>query len=367
MPRRGERLKSRERAGVKPRAPLRDRGDALAHVAMGGYIEAHCEWLCVSGYSKETAKRRRRLLRAFAAWAAERGAASPREITRAVIERYQRHLYYARKTDGSPLTAGSQVNALRALKTFFKWATRERHILYNPASELEMPRVVRRLPRAILSASEVEALLAEADATDVYRLRDRALLELLYSTGIRRMEAAKLTRFDLDFIRGVLYVREGKGGVDRVVPIGERAIAWVDKYLREARPALSLADTPTLFVTDYGEAATPDFVAARVTRYKAFAGIEKPGAAHLLRHACATHMLEGGADIRFIQALLGHASLETTEIYTHVSIDTLKQIHAASHPARLKRVQGAREKAEGSATTASKESLLAALEAEEAE
>ena len=133
-----------------------------------------------------------------------------------------------------------------------------------------------------------------------------------------------------------------------------------DKYLTESRPQLLGIDTKALFVTDYGEPVSPEFVAAKVRRYMAFAGIDKPGATHLLRHVCATHMLEGGADIRFIQAMLGHASLETTEIYTHVSIDKLIDIHRATHPSRLTR-QEVHKPTSGSDTAAIPEPLLATL------
>lgn len=188
---------------------------------------------------------------------------------------------------------------------------------------------------------EVETILMQADAGNPSGLRDRALLELLYSTGLRRTEAANLNIYDIDFTRRLVMVREGKGRRDRVVPVGERALAWIDKYLLQARPLLLAADTQALFINSYGEPAPPDFIAERVRLHKDNAGITKPGSAHLLRHACATHMLEGGADIRFLQAMLGHAKLETTEIYTHVAIDKLQAIHTATHPARLHRKEAA--------------------------
>jgi integrase/recombinase XerD len=333
MPAKGSRLKSRARATVKPDAPTRVRIDRLKGVPMARQIDRYGQWLCVHGYSPLTARNRRRLLRTFAVWMLDRRITEATSVTGAHLVRYQQRLHYARKGNGQPLVTGSQVNVLRAIKGFFKWLAKEKRIATDPAADIVIPRVSRILPRTILSVPEVESILSEADALDAYRLRDRALLELLYSTGIRRMEAAKLVGNDLDFNRAVLFVREGKGRRDRLVPVGARALAWLDRYLRESRPKLALPQTATLFVTDYGEPARPEFVAARVSRYKAFAGIDKPGSTHILRHACATHMLEGGADIRFIQALLGHASLETTQIYAHVSIDALKRVHAATHPA----------------------------------
>lgn len=338
MPRKGQRLKVRKRGAVKPSGPLRAAlADPLAHNGLLPYMAAHFEALLVTGHSDYTIRRSRVTLRRFIAWCDERGLQRPADITRAVLERYQRHLFYYRKADGKPLTLGTQAVCLATIKLWFKWLTRENHILYNPASELELPQKSRKLPRVILSVHEVEAILAEANVDSPAGIRDRALLELLYSSGLRRMEAARLALYDIDFDRRLVMVREGKGKRDRIVPVGERALAWLDKYILAARPQLLAVEHETLFVTDYGEPATPELVADRVRKYMHFAGIAKPGATHLLRHAMATHMLEGGADIRFLQAMLGHASLETTEIYTHVAIEKLQAIHAATHPAKLHR------------------------------
>jgi integrase/recombinase XerD len=319
----------------KPPAQYKSAPDPLAHLLLSRYIAAYCEWLAVKHSSPDTLRARGAALRTFTTWAHERSLDDPREITKPVLERYQRHLFYYRKANGKPLAVSSQATILQSLRSFFKWAARENHILFNPASELELPRVPKQLPRSILSVEEVAAMLNETDVGSVYGLRDRAILELLYSTGLRRKEVENLILGDIDFKRQVLFVRGGKGGRDRVVPVGARACAWLEKYLLEAREELAVAPCSALFLTDFGDPVSGAYVAQRVKRYMALAGIDRPGAAHLLRHACATHMLEGGADIRFIQALLGHTDLNTTEIYTHVSIEKLKAIHAATHPARL--------------------------------
>jgi integrase/recombinase XerD len=156
------------------------------------------------------------------------------------------------------------------------------------------------------------------------------------------MEMATLNLFDLDSERGTLIVRQGKGKKDRMIPIGERAVAWCQLYLDEVRPSLVYGeDLGTLFLTRRGEVFTPDRLTQMVTRYVEEADIGKRGSCHLFRHAMATLMLEGGADIRFIQEMLGHANLATTQIYTQVAIQKLKEIHSATHPgARLKRTQG---------------------------
>jgi integrase/recombinase XerD len=337
MPRKGQRLKTRKVAWPKPQLPRSDRPDPLEHLALTAYLNAHFEWMAVSGYAEDTIRARRTALRRFIAWCEERSLRDPKEITKPILERYQRHLFYYRKADGRPMTLGTQFGCLAPLKTFFKWLTKENHIPYNPASEITLPKLPKHLPRVILSIQEVESILREAQPSNLSGLRDRAMLETLYSTALRRMELPGLALYDVDLTRRLVRVREGKGKRDRVVPIGVRAAAWVDKYLQEARPQLLVADNETLFLTDYGEPITPEYVAERVRRYMHFAGINKPGACHLFRHACATHMLENGADTRFIQALLGHADLGTTQIYTHVSIDKLREIHDATHPAKLHR------------------------------
>lgn len=340
MPRKGQKLKVRKPAAVKPAGRPTPATDPLRHFPLLRYMEAHFEWMGVTGYSPTTIRARRQAIRRFIAWCGGNDLVHLTDITKAVLERYQRHLFHYRKADSTPLTQGSQLGALAPLKTWFKWLTRERHIACDPARELDLPPCPKHLPRFILSVREVEAILAEADPGTPYGLRDRAMLELLYSTGLRRMEVARLTLHDVDASRRLAFVREGKGAKDRVVPIGHRAMSWLDRYVTEARPLLSRAECPSLFLTDYGRPVSPEFVAAHVKRYMRFAGIDKPGATHLLRHAMATHMLEAGADVRVLQVLLGHSCLNTTEIYAHVSLEHLKAIHDATHPARAQPPDG---------------------------
>lgn len=302
------------------------------------YLQAFLEWTRVKGQSKDTIKRRQAALRRFIHWCDERDLKTPQEITKPILERYQRHLYYYRKDDGQPLTYGSQHAMLTPLKAFFQWLTRENHLLYNPASELALPKKPKRLPKTILGIDEVETILSQPDTKTATGLRDRAMMELLYATGIRRMELAHLMIFDIDARRQTLLVRGGKGGKDRFVPIGDRALAWTENYRQTARPELLAGhDEGTLFLNDHGQAYRRSALTARVKRYLQQAGLDVPGACHLFRHAMATHMLENGADIRFIQAMLGHEDLATTEIYTHVAIDKLKAVHQATHPARIRR------------------------------
>jgi len=299
-----------------------------------GMIRPFLEWLRVRGYAERTVENRESYACFFAAWCEERGVTRPQEVTRALIEQYQRHLYHLRKKDGKPMSFQSQHTRLLPVRAYFKWLTRQNHILYNPASEMEMPKMEKRLPKHILTPHEAEAVLSQPDVKDPFGIRDRAMLEVLYSTGIRRMEVVNLGLYDLDEERGTLMVRQGKGKKDRMVPIGERAIAWIQKYLFEVRPRLTVGvDCGSLFLTKEGESFSPGRLTQLVREYVDEAEVGKTGSCHLFRHTVATLMLENGADIRYIQQMLGHAELSTTEIYTQVSIRKLKEIHTLTHPA----------------------------------
>jgi integrase/recombinase XerD len=295
------------------------------------------------GLSTLTTRHRQRALARFIRWADERGLHDPREITLPILERYQRHLYHYRKTNGEPLSFSSQYTELAPLKAFFAWLTRNHIILYNPASELQLPKVVRNLARYILSPEEVERILAVPDTSTLLGLRDRAILEVLYSSAIRRFELRRLTIYDVDTKRGTLFVREGKGRKDRLLPLGERACRWVNRYLDEVRPQIVTGrDEGVLFLTAHGDSLTDDHLSGAVKEYIQKSGVKANGSCHLFRHACATHMLENGADTRFIQALLGHSNLSTTQVYTHVALTKLKEIHNATHPAKLDHIETTR-------------------------
>lgn len=332
--------------------------DTPLEVMLREYMQA----LAIQNYSEHTIDNRTFHLAAFIGWCRERGLAEPLEVTRPVLERYQRYLFHYRKKNGDPMSFRTQHSRLVPLRMWFRWMTRKNYLLHNPASELELPKLGNPLPRNIFSAQEVERILVLCDIDDPIGLRDRAILEVLYSTGIRRMEVIALKLYELSLERGVLLVRQGKGKKDRYVPIGQRAIAWVQKYIREARPQLvSEPDDMTLFLTASGEPFSRDHMTSNVKARIDAAKLGKTGACHLFRHTMATLMHENGADIRHIQEILGHVKLETTQIYTHVSIRTLQQVHASTHPAAmLTRPEGAASASERPGG----DELFAALHAE---
>ena len=302
-------------------------------------LNRYREWMRSHGFSPGTVKNQYHNISYFITWCHDRGFWHPREITSGIIERYQVHLYRSRQKSGEPLSMGYQHKQLSNLRSFFKWMFKSKYMAYNPASDIELPRVEQRLPRDILTISEVERVFQQVDLSSKFGVRDRAILEVLYSTGMRRQELCLLKCVDLDFARGTVLVRHGKGKKDRVIPIGERALAWVEKYLNELRFMLvNEPDNGILFLNNIGNGLSVNWLSAAVTRFINAAKLNKTGSCHLFRHSMATLMLEGGADIRYIQQMLGHAKLNTTQLYTRVSIKKLKEVHKKTHPgAQLKR------------------------------
>ncbi len=302
--------------------------------------DEYAEWMAQRNYAAVTIRQKRHHLVLFFAWCEERSLSRPSEITRAILERYQRHLFTRQTPHGNKLSFKTQSAHMITLQVFFKWLCQREHISSDPASGLELPRTGRRLPRGVLSQSEVEGVLNQPDTNKSVGIRDRAMMEVFYSCGIRRSELVNLAVFDIDMSNATLFIREGKGQKDRIVPIGDRALLWLQKYLDEVRPAFLANDMETaLFIGQRGEPLSPGSIGIMVKDYMRAEGIEKPGACHLFRHSMATSMLENGADLRVIQAILGHSSLSTTQIYTHLTVQRLKEIHRATHPAKMEREQ----------------------------
>ena len=315
--------------------------DRSTATTLASLIDDWFRHLAERAYSPRTVEARRWALRTFLGWAEERDLRRADQITKPILESYQRWLFQYRKADGKPIGVTTQRCRLGAIQNFFTWLCRENHLQANPAADLELPRKPNKsLPKS-LSLSEVHALLNMPNVTDLLGIRDRAILETLYSTGIRRSECARVDIDDLDRERGLLTVRKGKGGKDRVVPVGECALYWLGLYLEKTRPMLATPQSGrAMFISGYGEGLSAGFIGNWVRRMVDAANIGRTGSCHLLRHSCATHMLENGADIRYIQQLLGHARLDTTQIYTDVSIVQLREVHARTHPhARLEDVK----------------------------
>jgi integrase/recombinase XerD len=220
---------------------------------------------------------------------------------------------------------------IASMRRFYRYLLRENKVSLDPTIQIQSPKLPRSLPKS-LGEDEVIALLKAPNDLEPTGLRDRAMLELLYACGLRVSELVGIKATEVSLSDGVVRVT-GKGSKTRLVPMGEEAIDWISRYLQEARPAIleqRLSDA--LFVTNRGAGMTRQAFWYLIKRYALVAGINKPMSPHVLRHAFATHLLNHGADLRVVQMLLGHADISTTQIYTHVARERLKNLHSTHHP-----------------------------------
>nr|WP_314562535.1 site-specific tyrosine recombinase XerD [uncultured Pseudomonas sp.] len=280
-------------------------------------------WL-EKGLSPHTRSAYRTDLLAFAGWLEGRGLTLETVGRDAVLD----HLGW-RLSEG--YQARSTARFLSGLRSFYKYGVREGRIAEDPTLLVSMPQLGAPLPKS-LSEADVEALLAAPDTEDSLGLRDRTMLEVLYATGLRVTELISLTLDEINLREGSLRVF-GKGSKERLIPLGEEAIAWLEDYLKTARPLL-LGGQPgdILFPSQRGTPMTRQTFWHRIKLHAQVAGIRTSLSPHTLRHAFATHLLNHGADLRTVQMLLGHTSLSTTQIYTHVARVRLQQLHAQHHP-----------------------------------
>jgi integrase/recombinase XerD len=296
------------------------RGMSASAGAIDAFIDAL--WL-EEGLSKNTLSAYRRDLSLYGQWLAAKGRAID-SSSETDINGY----FAARHAESKSTTANRRLTVLRR---YFRWALRERLITADPTLRLSAAKQPLRVPKTLTEA-QVEALLAAPDEDTPLGLRDRAMLELIYASGLRVSELVGLKTFHLGMNEGVLRVM-GKGGKERLVPFGLVARDWINRYLTESRPAiLAGQQTEDLFVTARGKGMTRVMFWMLVKKYARHADIHVPLSPHTLRHAFATHLLNHGADLRAVQMLLGHADISTTTIYTHVARERLKQLHAQHHP-----------------------------------
>ena len=305
----------------------------ISHGTLGRSALAYLHELEARGYSHHTVRGYTAHIRYFLVWCIEIGQIEPGDISKELLDRYRYELHRFRQASGRPLSLHSQHDRLAAVLRFLRWLAERGHLDDDPTVGVFLPRCSRRLPKAVLTAREAEQVLARPDVSTVLGLRDRALLELLYATGMRRQELIDLTETSPDLARGVVMVRHGKGRKDRVIPLSRRAAGWLVRYIEGARPMLAGdGSCDTLFLTTHRGPMSPEWMSVLVRRYVDAADVGKRGSCHLFRHKMATLMLEGGADLRYVQAMLGHADISTTQIYTRVAMRTLKEVHERTHP-----------------------------------
>jgi integrase/recombinase XerD len=289
-------------------------------------IDRFCDHLWLEdGLANLTLAAYRRDLNAFGDWLEK---ARKQALDAAVAGDVEAYLAWCFTQHAQPRSAARYTSAL---KRFYRYLLREKLIATDPTLNLDSPKLPRALPKSLTEA-DVERLLNSADTTTPAGLRDRAMLETLYATGLRVSELVGLQLTALNLNDGVLRVT-GKGNKDRLVPLGEEAVTWLRRYLAEARPLLlnkHLSDA--VFVTARGGGMTRQAFWYLIKRHARGAGIERPLSPHTLRHAFATHLLNHGADLRVVQMLLGHSDISTTQIYTHVARERMKQLHSQHHP-----------------------------------
>ena len=292
--------------------------------AFDGALDDYIQHLRVErGLSKHTVDAYAHDLGRFGAWLADEGA-SLDQIDEARVAGYLVTL----SQDG--LSARTQARALSAIRGFFRFLIQERRLQADPTELLEGPRLLRKLPD-ILNRDEVLRLLNAPTGSKPNRIRDRAMLHTMYAAGLRVSELIDLDLSDVNLEEGFVSAL-GKGNKRRIVPIGAHARAAMVEYLAEVRPKWARPASRACFVTARGKAMTRQSFWSLVKKYARAAGITKPISPHKLRHSFATHLLTGGADLRSVQTMLGHADISTTQIYTHVSGEHLRKMHERYHP-----------------------------------
>lgn len=287
-------------------------------------IDQFCDTLWLEdGLSQNTLDAYRRDLKLFALWLQERGS---HLLT---VQAQDLNAYFAARHAETKATSSNR--RLASLKRFYQLAVRQHQISHDPSLQMHSAKQAQRFPKT-LSEAQVEALLAAPAVNTELGLRDRTMLELMYASGLRVSELVLLQSTHLSLQEGVLRIT-GKGNKTRLVPFGEHAQLWLQRYLQQARGQILAGQiSDALFVTARGCGMTRQMFWVLIKKYALLAGIRAPLSPHTLRHAFATHLLNHGADLRVVQLLLGHADISTTQIYTHVARERLKQLHAAHHP-----------------------------------
>ncbi len=295
-------------------------------------IPDYLNHLKVLGRSYHTVRNARYTLRHFATFLETEGVDRIEDLSADILSEYQQELYFCLTAKGRPLALRTQALRLSVAKGFTRFLKDHDYLVDDPGQAIRLPKKSKRLPKVILSPAEVKKLLAAPDAQSNGGYRNRVILDILYDTAIRRAEVAGIKLHDLDLAAG--YVRiTGKGDKDRVVPLSRRVCELVQNYILMVRPAFVAGNDPGyLILNRWGRKIDPNGIGAVVRRCVALAGIRKSISTHTFRHTCATHMLKNGAPVRHLQEMLGHESLESTQLYTHVTINDLKQIHAQYHP-----------------------------------
>lgn len=306
---------------------------------LGNAVEDFRRHLAVKGWAKTTLENYERLLKRLMGFLAERGVEDTSQATKAMMGDFQQVEKERLSPKGLPLSVSTVNSSLLMAKNFFRYLREEGILWSDPSREVVLMKAPKTLPRSFLTSQEAKRMMEAPDLTTALGYRDRCILEVLYSTGIRKGELNNLKVSDLDLEEGFLRVNQGKGGKDRVVPLGRVACQYLKNYLEHVRPLYLRKEPnlPWLFLSKKGGRMSAMVARGVVRRSVQGAGVTKKVTPHTFRHTCATLMLKNRANIRHVQELLGHASLETTKIYTAVTVTDLKEIHRRCHPREKER------------------------------
>ncbi len=296
-------------------------------------VRRYLNAMVASGGSPHTVRGAKSALKELAAFLDSAGVTEVERVDHEALLRYREELSWRLTRKGTPLAPRSQSELLGHLRAFCRWMVAQDWLVSDPSKRIPNPRKPRPLPKAILDESEVQRILAQPDLHTPKEYRDRVILEVLYSSAIRREEVAHLQLNDVDTEHGFLIVREGKNRKDRAVPIGAGVCSLLQTYIAGVRADwIGAARDRHLFLNRFGQSMGPNAVWHVVRKYARAAKIDRTVSTHTFRHSCATHMLRAGAPIRHLQEMLGHESIETTQIYTRLTITDLKAAHRRYHP-----------------------------------
>ncbi|MCL1137740.1 tyrosine-type recombinase/integrase [Shewanella pneumatophori] len=296
-------------------------------------VEYYLELCLAKGQSSDTVRNKRGGIKKFVLWCHEQSLTSIEDVNLDLMDDYAAYLNsYRKMLDNEPLSAAQKRNLLTYVKTFIKYMYIKGMLIENSLADIELPSKGQQIPKALYSVEEIEAILEQPLLFGVKGLRDRAILEIFFATGIRRGELVKLNIDDIDFTGKMVRVH-GKGNKERLVPISQRGCEWLAFYIGKIRPMFAfISSGKALFLANNGKRYIPGKLSDMASQYVKLAGFDRTGACHLFRHNTATTMLDNGADLRHIQEILGHASILTTQLYTHVSRKKLSEVYEATHP-----------------------------------
>jgi integrase/recombinase XerD len=301
-------------------------------------VKYYLELCLAKGQGSDTVRNKRGGLKKFFLWCLDSDVTSIEQIDLDLMDDYAAYLNSYRKAlDNEPLGPAQKRNLLTYVKIFIKYMFTKKLLPTNTLDGIELPSKGEQIPKALYTVEEIEVILEQPLLFGVKGLRDRAILEFFFATGIRRGELSKLNIDDIDFNTGLVRV-QGKGKKERLVPISPRGREWLAFYIGKIRPMFaSIGSGKAMFLANNGKRYVPGKLSDMASQYVKLAGFDRTGACHLFRHNTATTMLDNGADLRHVQEMLGHASILTTQLYTHVSRKKLTQVYNDTHPSAQSR------------------------------